>query len=129
MRRIGCMFLFVLGSVALMQAQSSSNASSNPMKMSGTVCPSACVTSVGSSMTPTCDTSCTLKGGDAVLVDDQGNVHKIANPEMCKQHMGKHVKMTATAASSPSATAAPTEKQREQSLRIMELYDDPGGGF
>jgi hypothetical protein len=123
------MFLFVLGSVALMQAQSSSNASSNPMKMSGTVCPSACVTSVGSSMTPTCDTSCTLKGGDAVLVDDQGNVHKIANPEMCKQHMGKHVKMTATAASSPSATAAPTEKQREQSLRIMELYDDPGGGF
>jgi hypothetical protein len=79
-------------------------------------------------MTPTCDTSCNIKG-DAVLVDDQGAVHKIANPEMCKQHMGKHVKMTATAASAPSATASPTEKQREQSLRIMELYEDPGGGF
>ncbi len=128
MRRIGCMFLFVLGSVCLMQAQSSSDASSNPMKVSGTVCSAACVTNVGSGMTPTCDTSCNLKG-DAVLVDDQGNVHKIANPDMCKQHMGKHVKMTAMSSSSPTATASPTEKQREQTLRIMELYDDPGGGF
>jgi hypothetical protein len=34
-------------------------------------------------------------------------------------HMGEHVKMT----------AVPTEKERENSLRIMELYDDPGGGY
>ncbi|HVJ04632.1 MAG TPA: hypothetical protein VM578_03050 [Candidatus Saccharimonadales bacterium] len=124
MRRIGWMFLVVLGSAGLLLSQSSTNAmhSENPMKMSGTVCSSSCVTQVGSSMTPTCDTSCTNKSGDAVLVDDQGNVHKIANQDMCKSHMGKHVKMTA-------APMPPTEKQREESLRIMELYDDPGGGF
>jgi hypothetical protein len=32
------------------------------------------------------------------------------------------VKMTA-------APMMPTEKQREERLRIMELYDDPGGGL
>ncbi len=123
MKRIGWMFMVVLGSAVFMVAQSSTEAmhSDKEMKMSGTVCSSACVTSLGSSMTPTCDTSCSVKG-DAVLVDDSGNVHKIANPDMCKSHMGKHVKMTA-------APMAPTEKEREEKLRVMQLYDDPGGGL
>jgi hypothetical protein len=70
-------------------------------------------------MVATCDPLCTDKTGEAVLVDDQGNVKKIANQDMCNSHMGKHVKMT----------AVPNEKEREESLRIMELYDDPGGGI
>jgi hypothetical protein len=125
MRRIGWMFLVVLGSAAYMLSQSSTNS----MKLSGTVCQASCVSSVGKAMVATCDPLCTDKGGEAVLVDDQGNVKKIANPEMCKSHMGKHVKMTAMQVDQPAAAATPTEKQREQTLRIMELYEDPGGGY
>jgi hypothetical protein len=118
MRRIGWMFLVVLGAAGLMQAQSSSNAmeSSKSMELSGTVCQSTCVSKVAN--LSTCDTLCTDKSGSAVLVDDQGNVRKIANQDMCKSHMGKHVKMT----------AVPSEKEREDSLRIMELHETPGGG-
>jgi hypothetical protein len=43
--------------------------------------------------------------------------------------MGKHVKLTAVQAEQPSAAAAPTEKQREESLRVMEIHNDPGGGM
>jgi hypothetical protein len=120
MRRISWMFLVVLGSAVLMQAQSSTKA----MKLGGTVCRSTCVSAVGESKVPTCDTLCTDKGGDTVLVDDQGNVRKIANQEMCESHMGKHVKMTAMAVKPPAAAATPTEKQREETLRVMDLAED-----
>jgi hypothetical protein len=30
---------------------------------------------------------------------------------------------------SPTATDLPTEKQREDEIRIQELYGDPGGGY
>jgi hypothetical protein len=114
------MFLVVLGLVGLMQAQDSSN-SMQQMTLKGTVCNSACVANVGTveHYASTCDPLCTDKSGDAVLVDDQGDVKKIANQDMCKSHLGKHVTMTAT----------PTEKQREDTLRIMELHEDSGGGF
>jgi hypothetical protein len=125
MRRIGWMFLVVLGLACLIQAQSSSKS----MELSGTVCRSTCVSSVGANNVSTCDPLCTDKGGEAVLIDDQGNVKKIANQDMCASHMGKHVKMTARREDQPGAAAAPTEKQREESIRIMELHDDPGGGF
>jgi hypothetical protein len=118
MRRIGWMLLVVLGAAGLMQAQSSTDS----MKLSGTVCRSTCVSNTGAGNLPTCDPLCTDKGGEAVLVDDQGNVRKIANQDMCMPHMGKHVTMTAM-------PIAPTEKQREETLRIMELHDQPGGGF
>ena len=113
MKRITWLFLVVLGSVILMQAQSSSS----PMKLKGTVCNSSCVTKVDS--LSTCDKGCTDRSGPAVLVEDNGQVNNIANQDICKSHMGKHVKMT----------AVPTEKEREDTVRIMELYDDPGGGI
>jgi hypothetical protein len=117
MRRISWMFLVVLGAAGLMQSQSSTDS----MKLSGTVCRSTCVQNTGAGNVPTCNPLCTDQGGEAVLVDDQGNVRQIANQDLCKTHMGKHVKMTAV-------PVKPTEKQREESLRIMELYDDVGGG-
>lgn len=125
MRRIGWMFLVVLGSVGLMHAQSSDNS----MKLSGTVCQSTCVAATSPGVS-TCDPLCTDKSGELVLVDDQGDVKKIANQDMCKSHIGKHVRATAMPADTdmPSATAAPTEKERERTLRIMELHDEPGGG-
>lgn len=125
MRRIGWTLLVVLGWAGLVHAQSSSN----KMELSGTVCKRACVTSAGTNNTPTCDPQCTLSNGPTVLVDDAGNVKKIANEEMCQSHMGKHVKLTAVHADQPSAAATPTEKQREESLRVMEIHNDPGGGI
>jgi hypothetical protein len=115
MKRIAWMFLVVLGSVTLMQAQSSTK----PMKVSGTICNSACVTKVDN--LSTCDKSCNDTSGSAVLVDDQGQVKKIDNPDMCASHMGKHVKMTAMRMGQPAAAAAPTESQREETLRIIDI--------
>jgi len=125
MRRIGWMLLVVPCLAGMMHAQSSSN----KMELSGTVCKQACVTYAGASHTSTCDPQCTLSSGPTVLVDDAGNVKRIANEEMCQSHMGKHVKLTAVQAEQPSAAAAPTEKQREESLRVMEIHNDPGGGM
>ena len=39
---------------------------------------------------------------------------KIENQDMAMPHMGQHVRMT---------VAPTTEKEREQEIRIMELYD------
>jgi len=125
MKRTVWMSLVVLGLAGLMQAQSSSN----KMELSGTVCKQACVTGQGANSTPTCDPQCTLSSGPTVLVDDAGNIKKIANEEMCQSHMGKHVKMTAVRNDQPSAAASPTEKQREESLRVMEIHNDSGGGM
>jgi hypothetical protein len=118
MKRIAWLFLVVLGSVIVTQAQSSAN----QMKLSGTVCNSSCVSQVQN--LATCDKECTDKSGPAVLVDDQGKVMNIANQDMCKSHMGKHVKMTAMRMDQPPAASLPTEKQREETIRIMELYDE-----
>jgi hypothetical protein len=120
MKRIVWLFSIVLGSVVLMQAQSSGHS----MKLSGTVCNSACVTQVSSAST--CDKDCTDRSGKAVLVDDQGNVMQIADRDqsMCQSHMGKHVKMTAMRMDRPAAAASPSERQREETLRIIELEDE-----
>ncbi len=123
MRRTVWMFLVVLASAGFMHAQSSANS----MNLSGTVCQATCVVSASPGVS-TCDPLCTDKGGGLVLVEDQGNVRKIANQDMCQSHVGKHVKATAIASEAPSSMAEPTEKQREETLRIMELHDDPGGG-
>jgi hypothetical protein len=114
MRRIAWLFLIVLGSAIVMHAQ-------NSMKLSGTVCNSACVTQVSDAST--CDRGCTDTSGKAVLVDDSGNLMKIAEQDqgMCQSHMGKHVKMTARRMERPAATAS--EAQREDTLRIMEIED------
>jgi hypothetical protein len=33
--------------------------------------------------------------GEAVFIDDEGGVREIMNQDVCKTHMGMHVKMTA----------------------------------
>jgi hypothetical protein len=58
--------------------------------MTGTVCNSKCVNR--SSDRAVCDSGCTEKGGDAVFVEEDGRVTKIANPDKVKGFMGKHVK-------------------------------------
>ena len=77
----------------------------------GTVCNSACV--VPQNNLSTCDTGCTDRSGDVVLVDDQGKVLKIANPNVATPHLKKRVK----------CTVVPSEKQREQALRIERLSE------
>jgi hypothetical protein len=81
-------------------------------QMTGTICNSACVQPVKD--LSTCNTGCTDKSGDVVLVDDQGKVMKIANPKMAMPHMQKHVKVM----------VIPTEKEREEYLRITQLYEN-----
>ena len=97
------------------------------MEMSGTVCKQACVSYAGATLRDSAIQQRTLSNGPTVLVDDAGNVKKIANEEMCKSHMGKHVKLTAVHAQATSAAASSTEKQREELLRVMEIHNDPGG--
>jgi hypothetical protein len=87
---------------------------SKQKEMTGTICNSACVQPVDS--VNTCSTTCTDKSGTAVLVDDQGKVMKIENPKMAMPHMNKQVKVT----------VVPTEKQREEYLRIIELTEMGG---
>jgi hypothetical protein len=114
MKRIAGLVLAVFCSAILMCAQDTSNAqkSSMPKQMSGTICHANCV--VQQSNLATCDQSCTDKTGGAVFVTDSGQVKKIANQEICKGHMEKHVKMS---------VAPPTEGQREEALRILELNE------
>jgi hypothetical protein len=69
-------------------------------------------------------------------VDDQGNVRENANQTATPSAMANPSSMNAPSAiAMPSstdaqpATATPTEKQREEEIRIKELYDNPGGGY
>jgi hypothetical protein len=117
MKPIAWLFLAVLCSVTLVQAQSSGGT----MELSGTICQSTCVTQVNN--VPTCDKTCTDKSGEPVLVGDNGHVMKIAKQDqpMCNSHMGKHVKMKAR-------MATPTESEREQDIRIMQMAETQVGG-
>jgi len=84
----------------------------NPSKgkeMSGTICNSACVEKVHD--LATCNTSCTDKSGDCVLVDDLGKIMKIENQKMALPHVKQHVKVV----------AVPSEKEREEALRLMQV--------
>lgn len=99
----------VLGSGILAFAQSAQG--EKPRKMMGTICNTTCV--VQQANTPTCDPECTDKSGPAVFVSDSGKVQQIANQPMAMPHIGKHVK----------CMAVPTEQEREESIRIMELYE------
>jgi hypothetical protein len=93
----------------MLYAQEANSQQMKPREMSGTICNSSCVTKVDN--VSTCDTQCTDKSGDCVIVDDEGNVKKIDNPSMAMPHMGKKVKVM----------AVPTEKQREDKLHILEI--------
>ena len=90
--------------------QASSNAKQKQLK--GTICNSACVTKVEN--LSTCDTDCTDYSGSCVFVDNQGDVTKVANQDKCKRWTGKRVNVKGEL----------TEKQREEYLRIEELYEE-----
>ena len=96
----------------LLSAQNSET--SKEKQITGTVCNSACVQPVDG--VSTCNTSCTDQDGEVVLVDDAGKVMKIANPKAAMSHMKKRVK----------CTVVPTEKDREEFLRIEELSEIGG---
>jgi len=85
MKRSAALFTILLFSLALLSAQEQQS-----MDMTGTVCNSACVTQ--SAGHATCDANCTNKSGDAVLVQDNGKVTKISNPDVVKGYMGQKVK-------------------------------------
>ncbi len=116
MRKIAWLFLVVLGSMTLMHAQNSTKT----MNMSGMICRASCVVQVENRNT--CDTTCTDKQGDAVLVDDQGNVHQIAaqSQPMCESHMNKHVKA--------KIQPVETEQNREQEFQILQMSEQIVGG-
>jgi hypothetical protein len=59
--------------------------------MTGWLCNSKCVIrNVGHAA---CDQGCTDKDGDVVLVDERGQVYKIANQDKVMSNTGKKVKM------------------------------------
>lgn len=116
MKRIAWLFLAALCAVTLAQAQSSEKA----MEMHGTICRASCVTQVNN--VATCDRTCTDKSGDAVFVDDQGNLHTIAadSQDMCQSHMAKHVTMMAVPING---------NENANDLRIREIRNDSGRGL
>src|ERR1700756_5768624 len=77
MKVIASLLTVVLGS-ALLLAQDMSQG----VEMSGTICDSNCVTQTGGHAA--CNLKCSQKGGDAVFIDDNGKVTKIANPDKVK---------------------------------------------
>lgn len=109
MKYTGWLLLTVLSVGTSLLAQDSKQSQQKPM--SGTICNSACV--VKQSDLNTCDTACTDKSGYCVLVEDSGKVEKVANPQMAMPHMNKHVK----------AMVIPTEKDREELIRIIQLSE------
>jgi hypothetical protein len=85
MKFIASLLTVVLGS-ALLLAQDMSKA----VEMSGTICDSKCLDQSGDH--PACNLKCSETSADAVFIDDNGKVTKIANPDKVKGHKGKHVK-------------------------------------
>src|SRR5208283_774864 len=105
MKRMAWLFVGILCSAALLCA------ADKQTKMTGSICDAKCVTKVNN--LNTCDPNCTTKSGTMVFVGNKGKVMQIENQEMAKPHENKQVKMT----------AVPSEAQRENTLRIIELSE------
>jgi hypothetical protein len=103
MRRLAALLAIVLGSMMLYAQETPKG-----IDMTGTICDSKCVAqSAGQSA---CDLKCTQTGGDAVFIEDNGKVTKIANPEKVKGFKGKRVK-------------AKCEMMKDQDMmNIYEIY-------
>lgn len=91
MKRIAGLLAIILGSTMWLCAQDKSQDKNNGSEMTGWICSSKCVTQ--SAEKAACDQSCTERSGDAVFIDDQGKVTKIANPANVQENMGKQVKI------------------------------------
>lgn len=85
MKRLAALVTLILGMVVLTSAQDKSKAS----EMTGMVCDQKCVKQDAGKNA--CDTSCSEHSGQAVFLDDSGNLWKVANPASCKGKMGKKV--------------------------------------
>jgi len=87
MKRIAWLLVAVLISAISLYAQDTVKAHA----MTGWLCNSKCVTQ--SADHAACDQNCADKSGDIVLVNDQGQVLKIANQDKVMSYAGKKVKM------------------------------------
>ena len=87
MKRIACILALVFAVNPFLFAQDKSKGSD----MTGTICDQKCVKHDADKAS--CDLTCKEQTGDAAFIDDQGKVWKVANPAVCKGHMGKKVKV------------------------------------
>jgi hypothetical protein len=95
MKKILGLSILFLGSAMLLNAQEMKDKGTmdKGTEMTGVICNAKCVNTT--STPASCKADCKEKGSDAVFIDDQGKVTKIANPKMVKGHVGKKVKMKA----------------------------------
>jgi hypothetical protein len=87
MKKIAWLLAAVLGLGISLYAEDMGKAT----EMTGWLCNNKCVTQTAGRAA--CDQGCTEKSGDVVLVDDHGQVFKIANQDKVMSHAGKKVKM------------------------------------
>jgi hypothetical protein len=87
MKRIAWLLVAVLGLGISLFADDMGK----PAEMTGWLCNNKCVTRTAGRAA--CDENCTDRSGDIVLVDDHGQVFKIANQDKVMSHAGKQVKM------------------------------------
>jgi hypothetical protein len=97
MKRIAYILTLVLATAPFLLAGDKNKGSD----MTGTVCDQKCVKQDAAKAS--CDLSCTEKSGEAAFVDDQGKVWKVANPAICKEKMGKKVKVRGKQMEDPSS--------------------------
>jgi hypothetical protein len=87
MKRSVCLLVAVLVSALSLYAEDMGKTTD----MTGWLCNSKCVTK--NAGRAACDQGCTDKSGDVVMVDDHGQVFKIANQDKVMSNAGKKVKM------------------------------------
>jgi hypothetical protein len=93
-KKIAMLFVLALGSAMMLNAQEMKDKGKMMEKgteMTGVICSSKCVNTTPAPAS--CKADCKDKSGDAVFIDDQGKVTKIANSKKVKGHFGKKVKM------------------------------------
>ena len=87
MKKMAWVLVFVLGLGVSLFAEDMGKAT----EMTGWLCNNKCVAQTAGRAA--CDLGCTDKSGDVVLVDDHGQVYKIANQDKVMSNAGKKVKM------------------------------------
>jgi hypothetical protein len=86
MKKIAWLLIAVLGLGISLFAEDMGKAT----EMTGWLCNNKCVAQTAGHAA--CDQNCTDKSGDVVLVDDHGQVYKIANQDKVMSKAGKKVK-------------------------------------
>src|SRR5579863_5440388 len=94
--------VLVLVAVTLAAVPIYAEDATNGAEMTGWLCNSKCIARTATQAA--CDQNCVDKTGDAVLVDDRGQVLKIANPENAVQKCSKTKKQKSKPAKRSDAT-------------------------